>query len=225
MILKELTWLAPMKVRDDIDINVLSAMLRDRSHRPPVILCPGDVCIDVGAYIGGASVDWFTWQPQIRVIAVEMDEENYEVLRENLTPYRAVCYNTTVSGDHELVGQEWNRNVARATRDGVRHSVTMADFVTQHTRFVKMDIEGSEWEVFDGALEWLADVDSIAVQIHEREGRSTSEIVDKLVDAGFRVERDHCFTEFVHGGDALIASRVGFDDIAMRLREPTGGYL
>jgi FkbM family methyltransferase len=52
--------------------------------------------------------------------------------------------------------------------------------------FLKMDCEGAEWEILTQCSEdALSQVDRIRMEFHPRAGRSTSEIIDRLVKFGF----------------------------------------
>jgi len=60
-----------------------------------------------------------------------------------------------------------------------RHSITRVDFL-------KVDIEGSEFDLFSGDIGWLRKVEKIAMEVHPSYGE-VSTIKSTLENAGFRV--------------------------------------
>jgi SAM-dependent methyltransferase len=55
-----------------------------------------------------------------------------------------------------------------------------------HIDFLKMDIEGAEFDIFRDSAQWLDAVDNLAMEVHHDVG-NPAEIIDRLQQKGFRV--------------------------------------
>lgn len=145
--------------------------------------------VDLGANVGYSAAYLLTRFPGSRVLAVEPDPDNFAILSRNLAPYgdRARLVKSAVwSQAARLVlnadAREWNRSV-REAREGERadiEAVGVADLLREHgidrVSILKMDIEGSEREVFGrGHEEWLGRVRTIATELHGDECREVFE--------------------------------------------------
>jgi FkbM family methyltransferase len=65
-------------------------------------------------------------------------------------------------------------------------SELMGLYDLQHIDFLKMDIEGAEFAMFQDSAPWLERVDNLAMEVHNKQG-DPSEIIDRLRHAGFQV--------------------------------------
>lgn len=153
------------------DENVLADVFDRRQYdlatlpiKPPPTI---DLWVmDAGAHIGAASV-WFlrAW-PWAQVVALEPDPENHALLQRNLPPrglgYRAAL--TGRAGEVALVKglDTWSHQV----EPGVgTPSMTMASWPDFHV--VKIDIEGSEADVFAGDTAWVDRTPIIMIELHD----------------------------------------------------------
>jgi|HubBroStandDraft_2_1064218.scaffolds.fasta_scaffold71281_2 FkbM family methyltransferase len=139
--------------------------------------------IDAGANIGLASIFYANKYPDARIIAIEPEASNYQMLVQNTAAYRNV---TTVNA------ALWNENcdleifdpqqghTAFQTRDkrdlpgaqrtrvpGITLDKLLGDFGINHVDLLKIDIEGAEREVFAGSGSWIQCVDIIAIELHD----------------------------------------------------------
>jgi len=186
------------------DIHVFNQVFIDLEYAcVDGIVAPG-LIIDCGANVGYASAYFLTKFPGCRVIAIEPDSGNAEMLRRNLAPYRdrveileAGIWSHSVGlvidatlGD----GQEWARKV-RECRPGETPQVIATDLATilensgaETISLLKVDIEGSEAVVFSNNFEgWLDRVENIAIELH---GERCVEIFDKAIaDRPFQITR------------------------------------
>ncbi|WP_437274526.1 FkbM family methyltransferase [Sorangium sp. So ce375] len=143
--------------------------------------------VDAGANIGLASLYFANRFPGSRIIAIEPEDGNFELLERNVAPYKNI---TPVHGAlwHEnkkinLVDPhlgEWGFMTQSADDAGeklgeTRHEVQgmtidaiMKDHGIEHIDILKMDIEGAEREIFSGPSPWLGKVDALIVELHER---------------------------------------------------------
>jgi len=145
----------------------------DFAKRPRVI-------VDAGANIGLASIFYANKYPDARIIAIEPEPSNYQMLVRNLAPYSKV---ETV---HAAL---WKDNCAIQLRDkgtghtgfqtsaesddaaasvqGVTLDQLMRDFGIDYIDLLKVDIEGAEREVFEHSPNWLNSVGIVAVELHD----------------------------------------------------------
>ncbi len=147
-----------------------------------------EVILDLGANVGYASAFFASRFPDARIIAVEPDPENFALCRENLKPYGSRI--TTLQGavwsscsklalSHE-VGEGWATQVVAANNDASSEVEgwdlpTLLDICRVETvDLLKIDIEGSEAEVFCGnSLPWLSRVRNICIELHDARCRET----------------------------------------------------
>jgi FkbM family methyltransferase len=143
--------------------------------------------VDAGANIGFASVYFLSRYPAARVVAIEPDPGNFEMLVQNTSCLgeRVLCLNSglwpfctglkVVRGEF-ADGREWTFQV-RPVRSGETPDLDGMDLETvlkkagfPRVDLLKMDIERSEREVFGhGPLPWLDCVRVIAVELHDSE--------------------------------------------------------
>ena len=146
-----------------------------------------EVIVDAGANIGLASVYFANKYPDAKIIAIEPEQSNFDLLKENTSPYpniipiQAALWNK--NGEINLVDPglgKWGFMTGEKTssgesRDNVCHAVKaitvdriIADYGLERVNILKVDIEGAEKEVFSDTSAWIDSVDSIIVELHER---------------------------------------------------------
>lgn len=148
---------------------------------------PPQVIIDAGANIGLASVYFASRYPDARIIAIEPERSNFELLKANtaaypgVVPVQAALWNKNEELDLIDPGLgKWGfmtdrRDHAEHLPGTARHAVAamtvdklMADFGLRKIDILKIDIEGAEREVFSDTSAWIDRVDAIIVELHER---------------------------------------------------------
>jgi FkbM family methyltransferase len=145
---------------------------------------PGEVkvIIDAGANIGVSSVFFAKTFPDARIIAIEPEAANFMLLQRNVaryphvTPVHAALWNTSGHlrlvdpgrGEHGFTTQE----DAGAQAEAMVACISIPDLLNayglDHVDILKMDIEGSEKEVFESASPWIDRVSVVIVELHER---------------------------------------------------------
>ena len=175
-------WPHPIYVRggSSSDAAVLCEILVTEVYEHVGDLGSPKFIIDGGANIGLASAYFLNRYPAARVVAVEPDAETIELCRRNLASFAGRV--TTVQGaiwsrSGNLVLEpsdlEWATTV-RSPRDGETASIkgsTIPDLIAlgggQRVDLLKLDVEGSEREIFGpDAQEWLPSVDNIVIELH-----------------------------------------------------------
>jgi SAM-dependent methyltransferase len=86
----------------------------------------------------------------------------------------------------------------------------MNTYALQHVDFVKMDVEGAEFNIFRDSVRWLDRVDNLAMEVHNAYGDS-AEIIDRLQQEGFRVKwLDKAgYPAEAHDAGYVYASKIG----------------
>jgi len=143
--------------------------------------------LDAGANIGLAAIYFSNKFPGARIVAVEPEESNFELLGRNISPYgnitsvRAALWhdNTRINLVDPGLGK-WG--FMTQARDGVRErygepiqdvqgmtvDAIMKEQGMDRVDILKMDIEGAEREVFRDPSSWIGKVDVLIVELHER---------------------------------------------------------
>ena len=152
------------------------------------ILSDGDtpLIVDAGANIG-ASVLFFRWRyPEARIIAVEPEPDNFELLRRNTEGQTNISYTRSAlaSMDGELRLYDPGRSTdayravsAEAAVDGGRDlgsvpAISMPTLLRvaggdSVPLLAKIDIEGGEAELFSANVDWVDDFPAIAIELHD----------------------------------------------------------
>lgn len=137
--------------------------------------------VDLGANIGLSALYFKQQYPNARVIAVEPEKKNFDLLVKNVSGLSDVyCLNNAIwnqatnlgiydigLGEYGFVVNEQNDskvgNVKALTMDEI-----IEKFQIKTIDVLKIDIEGSEKELFSGDCEtWLPKVRSIVIEIHD----------------------------------------------------------
>lgn len=143
-------------------------------HDPPTTI------VDLGANIGLASRYLKQSYPKAKLIAIEPDAENFDLLKKNLEGLDQ--FDAVQAAAWPVDG--W----VDLERDGLRHSAfrtkeamdaggsiealsipgIMSRFNLDRIGLLKIDIEGAEKEIFSAPdLNWLDRVDRIAIELHD----------------------------------------------------------
>ncbi len=166
---------------DRYDTQIFTQIFMRNELDIPFAKAP-EIIIDGGANIGLATLYLKNKYPNAKIIAIEPEPSNFELLVKNTKKYAdVVCLNSGIwnkncrlqiidNGDgnasfitKELAGNETPGNTINA--------VTITDIINQfkirHLDLLKLDIEGSEREVFkENYDEWLNKTKDIIVEIH-----------------------------------------------------------
>lgn len=144
---------------------------------------PPSVIIDAGANIGLYSILMASQFPAARIIAIEPEKSNFDLLLRNSAPYPNI---TPVFGalwhtseDIRLVDPgrgNWGfacapKREAAAALDcvpGFTVPTLLQRFSLDRVSVLKVDIEGSEKFVFENSGEWISSVDALIVELHDR---------------------------------------------------------
>ncbi len=193
------TWI---QIADLEDYGLVERLLRQRSDRPVRTI------IDAGANIGLTSIYFTQAFPECRILAIEPDPDNFEVLVHNVLNLRdrVECVRAAFWPVDEPLqmnpepfrgGREWTRTVRRleGSAEGVRRvsvvtpSEADARLGGRGVDLIKMDIEGAEAEFFadvERCRNLLARTKAIAIEVHP-ERIDPHQVLYSLDEVGFLV--------------------------------------
>lgn len=169
--------------RGTSDPAVLKQIFVDRVYEP-LKASTARTILDCGAYAGYSAAWLLSELPESRLVAVEPEERNFELLKQNLEPFgeRATCLRAAVWSrggamrirrpeGADWVEWAWQVEEAGAEDEPEIPAVTVPELMdvagTDGRFVVKLDIEGAEEAVFGrGDTSWLARVDALAIELH-----------------------------------------------------------
>ena len=167
------------------DNDVFEQIFIDREYSCLDNLSNVDLVIDCGANVGYSAVYFLNRFPECKVICIEPDPSNFEILEQNLAPYkdRAEPIRSGIWSHNAGLkileepygdGREWTVQV-RECKSGETPEMQAVDIGTllkesgqDKISILKMDVEGAEAVVFAENYEsWLSCVDNMVIELHD----------------------------------------------------------
>ncbi len=167
--------------------------------------------IDAGANIGLSALYFLGKYPKASIICLEPEDNNFELLQKNLGGYSNVIlvkkglWHTKENLSFiDAAAESWGFEVKAAKNgDGQIEGISINDLVGDYNittiDLLKMDIEGSEKEVFELNNSWINKVKHIIVEIHEDSRPGAYQAVKKLVT-------DHKFSSTQKGAQYFFST-------------------
>ena len=182
----------PVRLRDGwtrwqrVDFGIFRDIMFRRVYEPDAAFVPrsGDTVVDLGANDGVFSVLTAKAIGHGRVIAVEAQADECALIARHAQMNSVAAIVTPV---HGFVGA--GGVLARADSESVPAldlDVLFELMQIEHVALMKIDIEGSEFALFEAPGAWLASVDRIAMEAHPPHGDVAS-LCLRLRRAGFSV--------------------------------------
>jgi FkbM family methyltransferase len=159
--------------------------------------------VDAGANIGMAAIFFAHRYPEAKIIAIEPEASNFDVLVRNTQPYpsiiplQAALWNrdgeisvsepgpgSGVSGNWGCFAHEGMGVKVRAMTMRTLMKEMQLDFVD----LLKVDIEGAEKEVFE-ACDWMGQVRCLMIELHDRFKQGCGETVDSATQGFSKSQR------------------------------------
>jgi FkbM family methyltransferase len=184
------------------DIPTFRKVLVDCEYELPISFEPKTI-LDAGANVGLSAVYFASRFPDAEIVAIEPERANFELLQRNVAPYPNVtCLRKALVGVPRTVSivdpgeGSWAFQAAPPGAEREAHideveGVTVLDvmrtFGWTHIDLLKLDIEGSEKEVFEAAYPWIDSVDIIVAELHDTLRRGCS-LAFYTATASFRQE-------------------------------------
>jgi FkbM family methyltransferase len=196
------------------DYSVFKQILINRDYDFLIPFEP-DWILDAGANIGVSSVFFAKKYPHSKILAIEPDAGNFEILKVNAKKVdNVIAVNCAIWGSTCLLdilsAEDIDRDAitVEKTEGEIKNSIqaySINDLLKKEgiNRFdvVKIDVEGSEKEIFSENAEWLKDVRVIIIELHDWIKRGcTIEVFKALVSWGLfiqlRGENIICFRDY-----------------------------
>jgi FkbM family methyltransferase len=186
------------------DIRILTTLLKDGEYDAPG-LDWGDVktVVDAGANIGISSLFIHANAPTARIIAVEPEPANADVLRRNLADnhlpavaFEAALWHSRGTIQLQVKDSAMSHAIPRSDE---RHdaevrevrAVDMEELIdalgVEEVDLVKLDIEGAEREVLTVGGDWIPRVKHFLAECHPTFGLSSDQLGTILEERGFDV--------------------------------------
>ncbi len=172
------------------DIQVFNEIYHDKEHDWNFEVAPKTI-LDAGAYTGLSTVYFAVRYPGAKIIAIEPSEENFALLARNVSKLENVhainaalwsepsslvltdpgrdYWGLTVQESETFASPGQTDSLASTSKvDALTISDLIDDYEVDRVNLLKLDIEGSEKEVFSNARPWIDRVDAISVELHDR---------------------------------------------------------
>jgi FkbM family methyltransferase len=186
----------PVCVRmDTTDPYVFKQIFQFQEYQLPQLPFTPRFIIDAGANVGYASVWFANLYPNAKIVAVEPEKSNVDILKYNIAPYKQVT---------AIHSGLWNKDTYLNVRDTGRgnwgimveevaeptsisfKAVTIESILEQSAfediDILKLDVEGAEREIFSSGYEsWLGKVKVLIIELHDRMKQGCSKSFFKAV--------------------------------------------
>jgi len=137
--------------------------------------------VDLGANVGLASVYFKTLHPSAKVFAVEMEPDNYLQLEKNATQFEDlkpifgaiydeitdIKISTTKLAYNFKIEIDIDKEIDALTVGTLTMHDLIANYQIKEIDLLKIDIEGAEARVLRYNNEWLANVKSMLIELHD----------------------------------------------------------
>lgn len=180
---------------DTSDPYVLNDIFQRREYQLPELPFTPQFIIDCGANAGYASIWFANVYPGAKIVAVEPEKSNFEIMDYNIRSYpqiesiqSGIWYKNTNLEIRDVGRGKWGMMVAELDEPTASSfkAVTIQS-ILEHSGFdeidiLKIDIEGAEKEVFEAGYEsWLGKVKVLIVELHDRMKKGCSKSFFKAI--------------------------------------------
>jgi FkbM family methyltransferase len=154
--------------------------------------------LDLGAYVGFAAVYFANRFPSAKIICVEPDKANFELLRMNTVAYPKIKlihgaiwhHSAWVNLKEKMGGEDWagvfeEKEEGRGCVQAYSVGELLRTNGWTNVDYVKCDIEGAEVEVFSDprCAEWVSGTTCVSVEMHDRFRPGCTETVQAALSA------------------------------------------
>ena len=168
-------------IDEDYDLRPLARFDEVRRYYQQLVSAKRiPLIVDLGANTGYSALYFqMTW-PDARVVAVEPEPENFELLARNVRANKNIdtlqAAVASRAGKLHIADPTVPKNAIRTAADGTGAevaAVTMDSLVDRYRAqgcepfIAKLDIEGAEGELFSANLDWIDQFPLISVELHD----------------------------------------------------------
>lgn len=188
--------------KNSTDINVFNQVFYRNEYDLNFYVEP-ETILDCGANVGMTSVYFANKFPNATIIAIEPEKFNFQMLVKNTENYKNVhCLNYGLwskttnlevidrgEGSWAFVVREVEYENANSIK-AISIDEIMRKFDIEKIDVLKIDIEGSEKEVFErGAEKWLPKVKTLVLELHDNVKKGcTKALIDALKNQDYSIE-------------------------------------
>lgn len=184
------------------DIRCFLKIFIDRDYSSPFQISPRFI-VDAGANTGLSALYFAATYPDATILAIEPETDNFLLLKRNcahidqIKPLHGALWSMpgSVSLTCAIDGQAWTFSIERKGKPilGSVEAFTIQQLLEMapegHIDILKLDIEGSEKELFSKNTDWLDYVSVMAIELHDRyESDCAKTVYQKLVQRNFQQE-------------------------------------
>ncbi len=199
--------------RDEADLSVIDEIFVDKMYRSlegPIPSLANPI-LDIGAHLGCFSVYARLFNPQVKIIALEPEPNNFKLLKENLklngceevTAMQYAVIPSEPKGRVEesplfatlyLNADSHNHSTFYKTKNSIEVPATTLEEIIKKNKLtkiglLKMDIEGGEFDILKNTTQdtWNK-IQNMAIECHEFEGNKRADLENIIRSQGFSVE-------------------------------------
>ncbi len=177
---------------------------------------PKPLIIDCGANMGLSVIYFKTHYPDAQIIAFEADPHIFSFLKKNMSSFNfrdVILINKAVWNSSGYVTFNAEGGAGGRIEESIEENISFKKIEATRLRdylesgsvdFLKIDIEGAEYEVLDDCKDLITKIDYIFIEYHSMQGKAQNLdlILNILSTAGFRYHIKDAFTRrypFVDG--------------------------
>jgi FkbM family methyltransferase len=184
------------------DFAVFGKIFFRDEYRPKQTLGDVKTIIDAGANVGYSSL-WFSREyPQARIFAIEPDPVNFVQLSRNCGHVKNIhLINSALWGEKQILSLQFEHkskylgswgtrtipqklaaNTVNIQVQAISIDDIMKEYNLEYLDYVKMDIEGAEYEVFDSSnTKWLSRTQLLVAEFHDAFRPGVSAVAEKAL--------------------------------------------
>jgi FkbM family methyltransferase len=183
------------------DLSTYKQVFEDFSYNFTLNQEP-QIIVDAGANIGLASIYFANKYLNAKIISIEPEKSNFEMLKKNTANYKNIIpLNAALWNKNEEICiidinrgndsfQVGERQVSNSQKiNGFTIDKIMSMFDLQRIDLLKIDIEGAEKEVFGNPTAWIGNINTMAIELHERLRSGCNRSFYKGTDGYFSYEK------------------------------------
>ena len=150
------------------------------------------VIVDAGANVGYASIYFSKRFPNAKIVAIEPEESNYQVMKKNIEKWKNISpinkglwYEKTELFIDNPSSNKWSFELTSESRShGIKlPTITVEEILVKYGQIdiFKIDIEGAEKELFSINTDWIKKVKLVIIETHDSLKEGCSEAVFKAL--------------------------------------------
>jgi len=167
--------------------------------------------IDAGAHIGLSTVFFSCKYPEATILAIEPEDSNFEMLVSNTKDFPNIKTIKAALWSHRTLvnianpkATSWAFQVSETADKNEIIAINVEDAMfelgTDYIDILKMDIEGSEIEVFQSSSSWIDRVKFIILELHDRNRPGCTQAMENAIKGRNSLRQ-------IHGDNILLTQQ------------------